>query len=287
MDILTFFAEKPDIFIAIIAVLSLFIGSFLNVVIYRLPRMMQRSWSEECRLYLGLKPLNDTQAFNLILPSSNCPVCKKNIRPWHNIPIISYLFLRGRCADCQAPISIRYPLVELLTCLASVYVTWHFGLSWQSLAALLFTWISICLIFIDLEFHLLPDQLTLLLLWMGLFFSIYAIFCNSHDAIIGAIIGYLIFAIVQWGFQLLTGKTGMGQGDFKYLAALGGFLGWQPLPLIILLSSLTGIIFTIIHMAVRRNFKSVPFPYGPYLALSSWITLIWGNEMMHYYFEFT
>lgn len=285
MDILTFLSEKPDIFIAIVAILSLFIGSFLNVVIYRLPRMMEHSWSEECRVYLGLKSHQETEKLNLCFPFSQCPVCKNPIRPWHNLPIFSYLFLRGKCAYCHASISLRYPLVELLTCVSSVYVAWHFGFSLQTLAALFFTWISISLIFIDLEFHLLPDQLTLLLLWIGLVCSIQVIFCNSTDAIIGAIAGYLIFALVQWLFHLTTGKTGMGQGDFKYLAALGAFLGWQLLPLIILISSLAGILFTLLQMAIRRNFKSIPFPYGPYLALAGWIVLLWGKEIMHFYLE--
>lgn len=284
MDTVTFFSDKPDVFIAFVAVLSLFIGSFLNVVIYRLPRMIEQRWSEECRLYLGLKPHQESDNINLCLPFSHCPACKKSIRPWHNIPVFSFIFLRGKCAYCKTPISIRYPLVELFTCISSIYVAWHFGISWQTLAALSFTWISICLIFIDLDYHLLPDELTFLLLWIGLFCSIFFVFCSSQDAIIGAIVGYLIFAIVQWAFQLVTGKTGMGQGDFKYLAALGGFLGWQLLPLIILLSSVTGILFTLIQMAIRRNFKSTPFPFGPYLAFAGWIVLIWGNEIMNYYY---
>lgn len=285
MDIMSFLAANHDIYILIVAIFSLFVGSFLNVVIYRLPRMMEQSWSEECRVYLGLKPHTETTKFNLCLPLSHCPHCKKNIKPWHNIPILSYLLLRGKCAYCKAAISPRYPLVELLTCVASVYVAWKFGFSWQALGALIFTWIGICLTFIDLDYHLLPDPLTLLLVWLGLFFSIFSVFCNSHDAILGAIAGYLIFAITQAIFAWTTGKTGMGQGDYKYLAGLGAFLGWQLLPLIILLASISGVIFTLTHMAIKRNFKSVPLPFGPYLALAGWITLMWGTEIMHYYFE--
>lgn len=286
MDILHFLSANPDLFLVLVAALSLIVGSFLNVVIYRLPRMMEQSWSEECRVYLGLKPHTDTEKLTLHLPFSHCPHCKKVIRPWHNIPILSYLLLRGRCAYCKATISMRYPLVEALTCIASVYVVWRFGFSWQTLGALLFTWICICLTFIDLDYHLLPDQLTLLLLWIGLFFSLYSIFCNSYDAIIGAIAGYLIFAFTQLLFEWATGKTGMGQGDFKFLAALGAFLGWQMLPLIILLASITGVIFSLIHMAIKRHFKSVPLPFGPYLALAGWIAMLWGGEIMRYYFEF-
>lgn len=283
MDILQFFAANPEIFLIVTAILSLFIGSFLNVVIYRLPRMMEQSWSEECRIYLGLKPHSEVEKINLVLPFSHCPRCKKIIRPWHNIPILSYLWLRGRCAYCKAHISIRYPLVEALTAIVSVYVAWKFGVSWQTLAALLFTWFSICLTFIDLDYHLLPDQLTLFLLWLGLFFSLFTLFTGSHDAIIGAIAGYLIFAVIQWVFGWLTGKTGMGQGDYKFLAAQGAFLGWKMLPLIILLASFSGIIFAFTHMVIKRNFKSVPLPFGPYLAIAGWIALLWGHEIMQYY----
>lgn len=285
MDIVQFFADNPDVFILVIAIVSLFIGSFLNVMIYRLPKMMEQSWSEECRIYLGLKPHKDTETINLWLPFSHCPDCKKPIKPWHNIPIVSYFWLRGKCAHCKTRISIRYPLVEALTCIASVYVAMKFGFSWQTFAALLFTWLCISLTFIDLDYHLLPDQLTLFLLWAGLFFSIFNLFTSSHEAIIGAIIGYFIFAITQWIFGLFTGKTGMGQGDFKFLAALGGFLGWQMLPLIILLASITGVIFSVTHMVIKHQFKSVPLPFGPYLALAGWIALIWGNEMLQYYLE--
>ena len=283
MDILQFFIFNPPFFLIVVAILSLFIGSFLNVVIYRLPRMMEQSWSEECRIYLGLKPHLEKENLNLCLPLSHCPHCKKSIHPWHNIPIISYIFLCRKCAYCKASISMRYPLVEALTCIVSVYVAWRFGISWLTLAALLFTWICICLTFIDLDYHLLPDQLTLSLLWLGLFFSLFSLKCNSHDAIIGAIVGYFIFAITQWIFGKITHKTGMGQGDFKFLAALGAFLGWQMLPLIILLASVSGVIFTLTHMTIKRHFKSVPLPFGPYLAIAGWISLLWGNEIIQYY----
>lgn len=283
MDVIQFFIANPDTFVIIVTFLSLFIGSFLNVVIYRLPRMMEQNWSEECRIYLGLKPHNELEKLTLYLPFSHCPNCKKLIRPWHNIPILSYLLLKGKCAYCHAKISIRYPLVEALTGFVSAYVTWKFGVSFETLAALLFTWICICLIFIDLDYHLLPDQLTLLLLWLGLFFNLFNFFCTTQDAIIGAIAGYLIFAWTQWIFGSITGKTGMGQGDFKFLAALGAYLGWQLLPLIILLASLSGVIFSLTHMLIKRRFKSTPLPFGPYLAVAGWISILWGKEIMHYY----
>ncbi len=283
-ETLLFLTENPNIFLIVMAIFSLFIGSFLNVVIYRLPRMMEQSWSEECRIYLGLKPHTEAEKLNLYLPFSHCPECKKLIRPWHNIPILSYFWLRGRCAHCKAHISIRYPLVEALTCIVSVYVAWKFGISWQTIAALLLTWISICLIFVDLDHHLLPDQLTLLLLWLGLIFSVFSIFCDSHAAIIGAIAGYLVFAVIQIAFEWITGKIGMGQGDFKFLAAMGAYLGWEMLPLIILLASFSGVIFAVTHMIIKRHFKSVPLPFGPYLAVAGWIAMLWGPEIMQYYF---
>lgn len=286
MDTLQFFAEYPVFFLIVTALLSIFIGSFLNVVIYRLPRMMEQSWSEECRIYLGLKPHTDMEKLNLWLPFSHCPRCKNTILPWHNLPVISYLFLRGKCHFCQAAISMRYPLVELLTCVMSVYVAWRFGMTYQTASALFFTWTLIALTFIDIDYHLLPDQLTLSLLWAGLFSSLFFLFTPSNDAIIGAMAGYAIFAIVQTLFGWITGKVGMGQGDFKLLAALGAYVGWQMLPLIILLASITGIIFTVTHMIIKHEFKSTPLPFGPYLAFAGWLAIMWGHEIMQTYMHY-
>jgi leader peptidase (prepilin peptidase)/N-methyltransferase len=284
MDTIRFIMEHPDFFLFLIAAFSLVIGSFLNVVIYRLPQMMKNEWSQECREYLGLKALpSDIEKINLCLPFSHCVHCKKTLKPWHNIPIISYLVLRGKCAFCGAKISLRYPFVELLCCLTSVYVAWRFGFSWQTAGGLIFTWIAISLTFIDLDHHLLPDQLTLLLVWIGLFLSIYTIFANSHDAILGAIAGYLTFALVQGLFKIATGKIGMGQGDYKFLAALGALLGWQQLPVIVLLASIIGLIFGLMQMAMKNQFKSEPIPFGPYLAVAGWISLMWGPEMLGIY----
>lgn len=284
MDTLTFLAENQTFYLFIVAFVSLFIGSFLNVVIYRLPLMMQREWSEECRLYLGLKPHDDeAEKLSLALPASRCPHCKHPIRPWHNIPVLSYLFLRGRCAFCHARIAIRYPIVEALTAIASFYIAWRFGFTWQALTALVFTWIGIALTFIDIDHQLLPDQLTLLLLWVGLYASLFNVFTNSTDAILGAMAGYLLFAGLQGLFGLITGKVGMGQGDYKLLAALGAFMGWKMLPLILILASFSGIVLTFIQMIIRRSFKSVPLPFGPYLIIAGWIALVWGNSIMDYY----
>lgn len=285
MDILKFFGENLDVFLLVVAAFSLLIGSFLNVVIYRLPRMLTNTWNQECRQYLGLKPNppSEIEQLNLYLPLSHCTHCKKRLKPWHNIPLISYLVLKGKCAYCSAKISMRYPLVEFICCVTSVYVAWRFGFTPQTLAALIFTWFIICLTFIDLDYHLLPDHLTLFLLWIGLFFSMFNLFTDSHTAIIGAIAGYLIFAIIQSIFKLTTGKIGMGQGDYKFLAALGAYLGWQLLPVIILLASIIGLIFGITQMALKRQFKSVPIPFGPYLACAGWLSLIWGPEIMQIY----
>lgn len=284
MNIVDFCTSNPNLFFVLIAALSLLVGSFLNVLIYRLPRMIQNDWNNECRQYLGLKPhTTDIEHLNLYLPLSHCTHCKKRLKPWHNIPVISYLILFGQCAYCKAKISMRYPFVELLCCITSVYVAMHFGCSSQTIGALFFTWIIIGLTFIDLDYHLLPDHLTLLLLWIGLLLSIYSVFANSHDAIFGAIAGYAIFAITQGVFKFATGKIGMGQGDYKFLAALGAYLGWQQLPIIILLASITCIIFGVTHMAIKHQWKSVPLPFGPYLAVAGWVSLMWGDDILKLY----
>jgi leader peptidase (prepilin peptidase) / N-methyltransferase len=284
MDIIDLIAQNPNIFLMLVAALSLLVGSFLNVVIYRLPRMIENEWNQECREYLGLKPHGDEpRPLSLYLPFSHCPHCNKTLKPWHNIPIISFIVLAGKCAYCNGKIALRYPIIEGLCCIASVYVAWRFGFTWQTGGALLFTWALIALTFIDLDYHLLPDQLTFFLLGLGLFLSLFNVFCTSYDSILGLLAGYLIFAITQGIFQMVTGKVGMGQGDYKLLAALGAFLGWQMLPIIILLASISGILISLTHMAIKHEFKSVPIPFGPYLALAGWISLIWGSEILHMY----
>lgn len=285
MEFVDFYISHPHSFLFTIAVISLFIGSFLNVVIYRLPLIIQHIWNEECREYLGLHPETHAEKINLTLPFSHCPNCKTPIKPWHNIPIVSYIWLRGHCAHCKSPISLRYPLIEAFTMIASVIVAWRFGFSFTTIAGLFFTWIIICLTFIDLDYQLLPDQLTLLLLWLGLFLSLFNLFCTPQTAIIGAICGYLIFASVQSVFHFFTQKTGMGQGDFKFLSALGGFLGWQMLPFIILFASISGVLVTLIIMGIRGQTKSVPIPFGPYLAVAGWVALLWGDELVRMYLQ--
>lgn len=285
MDILSFLQANPGCFLIMTAIFSLFVGSFLNVVIYRLPIMCERNWQSDCREYLNLKPEAD-MAFNLCLPHSHCPRCHHTICPWHNIPLLSYLWLRGKCAKCKNTIPLRYPFVELLTAIVSVLVAYKFGVTLQTAGVLIFSWFAIALIFIDFDSQILPDELTLSLLWVGLFLSIFNVFCSSHDAIIAAIISYLFFASIQLLFQYVLHKDALGQGDFKYLAAIATFTGWQILPILLLIASLSGIICILAYMILHRRFKSVPFAFGPYLALAGWICLMWGQEIMQYYTDF-
>ncbi|MCU7555546.1 A24 family peptidase [Alteromonas sp. ASW11-19] len=275
---------SPVFFYSLIFVVSLMVGSFLNVVIHRLPIMMERDWQQEYQSYFSPDATPEPQApFNLVKPDSTCPHCQHKIRAWENIPLLSYIFLRGRCASCGAGISVRYPLVELLTAVVCTLAAWHFGPSPQALWAVLFTYILVALLFIDLDKMLLPDQLTLPLLWVGLLISLNNVFVSPQDAILGAVAGYLSLWSVYWLFKLATGKEGMGYGDFKLLAALGAFTGWQGLPVIILLSSLVGAIAGVTLMVVQRKGKSLAIPFGPYLAVAGWITLLYKDDIISGY----
>ncbi|WP_153446003.1 prepilin peptidase [Vibrio algicola] len=296
------FDYYPFLFPILAGVFGLLIGSFLNVVIYRLPVIMEREWKQECFDYLselkiGKKFKNDpeitahldelAQPFNLSIPRSRCPKCGTQIRAVDNIPVISWLFLRGKCRQCANPISPRYPAIELLTALLAVVVTCYFPADWYGLALLFFTFTLIAATFIDLDTMLLPDQLTLPLLWAGLALSAFGISPISlQDAVIGAMAGYLCLWSVFWAFKLLTGKEGMGYGDFKLLAALGAWLGWQQLPLLILLSSVVGLIFGIIQLRQQKKGIDMTFPFGPYLAIAGWFCLIWGHDIAHWYFTY-
>lgn len=277
---------SPILFSAVVGLIGLLVGSFLNVVIYRLPVMMQLSWRKDCQDYLGLasEPQTD-EPFNLVLPLSRCPGCNTPIKPYQNIPVISYIFLRGKCANCNNPISLRYPIIEAFTALTSVIIAWHFGFTPQTGFALLLTWSLIALSFIDIDHHLLPDSITLPLLWLGLFLSMFGLFADSHASIIGAIAGYLVLWGVFHLFKLLTGKEGMGYGDFKLLALFGAWLGWQSLPIIILLSSLVGAVIGIAMIIFSRHDRNTPIPFGPYLAAAGWIALIWGNDINQLYLK--
>lgn len=275
---------SPILFSALIGLVGLLVGSFLNVVIYRLPVMMQKSWRKDCQDYLGLNAdLQTNEPFNLVLPLSRCPGCNTPIKPYQNIPVISYVFLRGKCAKCKNPISLRYPLIEAFTAVTSFVIAWHFGFTPQTGFALLLTWSLIALSFIDIDHQLLPDSITLPALWLGLFLSVFDIFTDSHASIIGAIAGYLVLWGVFHLFKLLTGKEGMGYGDFKLLALFGAWLGWQSLPAIILLSSLVGAIIGIGMIIFSQHDRNTPIPFGPYLAAAGWIALIWGADINQFY----
>ena len=265
--------------------IGLLVGSFLNVLIYRLPTMMQRDWREQASEILGLPTEPRPATFNLVLPNSSCPHCSHEIKPWENIPVISYLFLRGKCSSCKAPISMRYPLVELACGLLSAFIAWHFGFTWQAGAMLLLTWGLLAMSLIDVDHQLLPDSLVLPLLWLGLIANSFGLFTSLEDALWGAIAGYLSLWSVYWLFKLVTGKEGMGYGDFKLLAMLGAWGGWQVLPLTILLSSLVGAVLGLIMLRLRNAETSTPIPFGPYLAIAGWIALIWGEQITSSYLQ--
>jgi leader peptidase (prepilin peptidase)/N-methyltransferase len=272
----------PLLFTAISFVVGLAIGSFLNVVIYRLPKVMEREWREQCAELHGETP-PAAPRFNLASPPSSCPACGHRIRAIENVPILSYLVLRGKCAACGARISARYPIVELVAGIAAAYAAWRFGLGWTAIGAMLFLWCMIALAFIDFDTQLLPDSITLPLLWAGLLLNLRGTFVDLQSAVIGAAAGYLILWVVYWGFKLLTGKEGMGFGDFKLLAAIGAWLGWKALPLVILLSSFVGAVVGIVLIVLARRGREVPMPFGPYLAAAGVIALFWGERLVNYY----
>ena len=288
MSILSTFETYPDFFIAVTGLIGLLIGSFLNVVIYRLPIMMERAWRKECREFLELDPEEQShEVFNLTLPFSRCPSCNTLIKAHQNIPIISYLFLKGQCANCKAHISIRYPLIEAFTGLSSAIVAWHFGYSPETLFALLLTWSLIALSAIDIDHQLLPDSITLPMLWLGLLLSLFSLFTDAHSSIIGAVAGYLSLWTIYQVFKLITGKEGMGFGDFKLLALFGAWLGWQFLPIIILLSSLVGAVIGISMIILVKRDHTIPIPFGPYLAAAGWLALLWGEDINQFYLNYT
>lgn len=278
---MTDFFHEPLILVVLCALLGLFVGSFLNVVIHRLPRMMEREWQEQAAELRGEEPPSppSTERYNLAVPRSSCPHCGHRIRAIENIPLISYVVLRGRCRHCSAPISARYPLVECLTALVSAYAAIHFGASLALVGALLFLWAMVVLTFIDLDTQLLPDQITLPVLWLGLAFNLGATYVPLSSAVVGAMAGYLILWSVFWVFKLATGKEGMGYGDFKLLAAIGAWLGWQMLPMVVLLSSLVGAAVGISLIVFARHERSAPIPFGPYLAAAGVLALFWGETI--------
>ncbi len=276
----------PDLVFAICAgAFGLAIGSFLNVVIYRLPKMMQAEWQAQCAELDGREPAL-TPRFNLLVPGSHCPACKTPLRIRDNLPLASYFASRRKCAHCGAPISVRYPIVEALTAVLAVWVAWHFGFGIAGLAALVFTFVLIALTFIDADTTLLPDSLTLPLLWGGLLLNVRGTFVPLEQAVIGAAAGYLTLWSIYWLFKLATGKEGMGYGDFKLLAALGAWFGWKMLLPIVLLSSIVGAFVGIVLLILARRGRDIPIPFGPYLAAAGFIALIYGEEIARRFVPF-
>lgn len=287
-DFITLMTNSLEFFYSIIFIFSLMIGSFLNVVIYRLPRILEQGWKRECREFLAdeltqSKQQTEEEILTLSTPSSSCPSCQHKIRFYENIPVISWLFLRGKCSQCQAKIALRYPIVELATAILSVVIASHYGVTSTTLFLLILTWGLVCLTLIDYDHMLLPDQITLPLLWLGLLVNINGAIVPLNDAVIGAAAGYMSLFSVFWLFKLLTGKEGMGHGDFKLVAVFGAWIGWQLLPLLILMASAVGAIIGISLMVFKNHQREQAIPFGPYLAIAGWITLLWGNGIWSWY----
>lgn len=299
--LLTFVTSDPVIFVAVVSLFSLLVGSFLNVVIYRTPVMMENDWKQEIVDYLSDQKNIDKSAvkaidaalerpekpFNLATPKSRCPHCGSGITAIQNIPLLSYLLQKGKCVNCSSPISLRYPFVECITAILCGVVAWHFfSTPLVAVLAVFLTFCLVCLTGIDYDTYLLPDHITLPLVWLGLIVNYFGLFTDFQSAFWGAIAGYLALWSVFWVFKIVTGKEGMGYGDFKLLAALGAWLGWQMLPLIIILSSLVGAIIGIALIAFKNHEQSKPIPFGPYLAIAGWIALVWGGTITDQYLQF-
>ena len=292
---LTDILNEPVILTLVCALLGLVVGSFLNVVIHRLPQMLDREWDAQAADLLEQKGSADAAAklrgagaaarYNLVTPSSTCPHCGHRIRAWENIPILSYLLLRARCAACKAPISVRYPIVEAVSGVLSGYIGWRYGLTLATVGALFLMWSLIALTVIDINTQLLPDDITLPLIWVGLLVNLNGTFVPLQGAVIGAVAGYLSLWAVYWLFKLATGKEGMGYGDFKLLAAVGAWLGWKMLPVVILLSSLVGAIVGIGLIVFARHGRNTPIPFGPYIAAAGLIALFWGETINRTYLQ--
>jgi leader peptidase (prepilin peptidase)/N-methyltransferase len=299
-------SRLPFFYYPFIFIISLLVGSFLNVVILRTPKILEQSYKEECIEILDLaefeknnddensrdhhsqeitgQETKNQEKISLSYPPSTCPKCNTKIKPWHNIPVISYFFLlKGKCHNCNNPISIRYPIVELVTALLSVLTIYLLGFTGAGLLALLLLWTLISLTMIDIDTYLLPDNLTLSLLWLGLIINSFGVFTDLPSALWGAIVGYGSLWSVFWLFKLITGKEGMGYGDFKLLAALGAWMGWQFIPLIIILSSFVGALIGIAGIIILGRDKNIPIPFGPYLAIAGWIAFLWGDQLINYY----
>lgn len=287
------FTQAPTVFIAVAFAFALMIGSFLNVVIYRLPLMMQRDWHEQCD-ELSKEPVPDLPEgkFNLVVPRSRCPSCGAAIKAWQNIPVLSYLLLGAQCSNCQKSISVRYPLVETMTAILAAICAWHFGFGWEALMAIGLSFALVAISLIDADHQIIPDSIVIPLMWAGLLMSLFhplaaadTLFIAPQDAIVGAVAGYLSLWSVYQLFKLITGKEGMGYGDFKLLAALGAWLGWQALPTIILMSAVVGAIIGIALIVFRGRDRQIPIPFGPYLAAAGWTTMLWGDTIKNAYLD--
>ena len=278
-------SSRPWLAVAV-GLLGLCVGSFLNVVIHRLPKMMEARWRADCAELEG-REAPPAEPYNLVRPNSSCPACGTQIRAWQNMPIVSWVLLRGKCAACGVRISARYPLVEAFTGLVSAGIAWHFGYSWQLLAGLGFAWALVALTFIDLDTQLLPDDITLPLCWAGLIVNLPGTFVPLHAAVLGAVGGYLILWSVYWGFRILAKKEGMGYGDFKLLAAIGAWTGWQVLPVVIVASAGVGAIVGSLVLWLSRRGADTRIPFGPYLALGGIIGLLWGHQAVVWWLGFS
>ncbi len=284
MNLWTVLADQPLFFLSMAAVLGLLVGSFLNVLVHRLPIMLERQWQREAQEALGL-PTMAHAPFNLCLPASHCPHCGHRIRAWENIPLLSYLALRGRCSACRSPISMRYPLVELGCAVLTLLAAWHAGPTLQALALMLLGWCLLALSLIDSEHQLLPDVLVLPMLWLGLIVNASGLFVPLEQALWGVVVGYLSLWSVFWLFKLVTGKDGMGYGDFKLMALIGAWGGWQVLPLTLLLSSVVGALVGLCLLRLRNASMGTAMPFGPYLAIAGWIAVLWGGEISTFYLQ--
>ncbi len=284
-NLIELFQLYPAFYLGTIFILGLLIGSFLNVVIFRLPVMMESDWQQQCCELLDIDDpeYKEEVDFNLISPRSRCPSCEHQISAMENIPVISYLFLRGKCSNCGIKISIRYPLIELASAITVTIVAFYFGVSLQALFAICLTWALIALSMIDFDHQLLPDDITLPFLWLGIIINLFGIYTDIESSIIGAIFGYGSLWLVYISFKLVTGKEGMGHGDFKLLAVLGAWFGWQSLPLIIILSSVVGASIGILLMIFKSYNRTTAIPFGPYLAIAGWISMLWGPYIMSAY----
>lgn len=278
-------AHPDTYFLLVVFLLGLVVGSFLNVVIHRLPLQMQASWRRESLDFLGMPP-EETQPLNLAFPASHCPQCHTPLKPWHNIPVLSYLILRGKCAHCATRISPQYPLVELTAALLATVVLVNLGVTLTAALAIVFTWVLLVLTCIDLRHQLLPDAVTLPLLWLGLLVNTQGVFTDLHSAVVGGAAGYLVLWLVFWAFKLLTGKEGMGYGDFKLLAAIGAFCGWKAILPVVLMSSIIGAIVGVLLITIQGRDRATPIPFGPYLAAAGWVQMFYGKDLLAAYLRF-